>query len=955
MNDYPDINNPDFQFLIARKLEFRNLHNVEGLYPHQEFVRRFMSPYTPYNSLIMYHSLGSGKSIACIAVAVDHFLYDEKQCIIVTKGDSGTDNFTKQVEMYLTMSGTCVSGWKPSMKHYISLSNQICSMSDDDIVQEFSNCILVLDEVHNVRYLKHTTEKSVYGSIVRLLKLCVNVKVLIATATPMTDNPEQIHSLLGICNHSRQPQTFPCSGRTLWSGRTSKADKAPLRGCFADVALGSHCVDLDGLFMNGIVSYNSTVCDKPASTQIGTDMYIPGMKVYTSDMIGHQDIEYSLEHGVQPPDDIYRKLTHISLFCFPDGTHGRDVITKKMSETRLRTTIMSMSSKQTKEIRYLKYDILPEYAYALVGEKLRQSSCKYSAVIDLIYQSEGNVFIFLEEVKGSGLLLLASILEEHGYELYLGEEIENMSTGKRYTMCVGSSDICPNNSDRLDGFNSDLNRHGDYVKILLGSKVIGESITLKNVRQIYCITPHWNDSTVDQAIGRVVRNGSHSALSEDQRHVDIYIHAAVYQDDPYNSVDIKKLAKCKEKEKNINIVEQLLMDCAVDKYIYDDLVPITNVENFAAAYIHHHFPQILSSISRLFHSRDALNIDSIADALDMNTTVCKEALCRIILSNTTISSGSPNENLVTSRNIVQNSKRHYFSSHDTSSAADSKSSGYSSGLKFLRAHGDTVFVVDDPSLPSVMVPDAIAPSPIHNSNVQIEELHQISLQEFRYMPVKQKTWFVENCIAQNKQNFLLAMDTVYAVVEGVVCHLLLYRDLDSSYTSANPVPKKPLGKTRLFQPYKHQAFLWSGRTSKLSRALPSPAGPPIKDLGVWVNVASIEAEKRIFNEYQKLVDKLVEDADAHQRTTRGLFVYGLISTIDGDMRLRLRSLEDNDKSLSDNRYVRRGKSMKSIKKQILLDVLSDVTGQSVNTSTSINEASHILDNALVDAGMYIIL
>ena len=79
MDKYPDINDPDFQFLIARKLEFRNLRNVDGLYPHQEFVRRFMSPYTPYRSLIMYHSLGSGKSIACIAVAVDHYLHDGKR------------------------------------------------------------------------------------------------------------------------------------------------------------------------------------------------------------------------------------------------------------------------------------------------------------------------------------------------------------------------------------------------------------------------------------------------------------------------------------------------------------------------------------------------------------------------------------------------------------------------------------------------------------------------------------------------------------------------------------------------------------------------------------------------------------------------------------------------------------------------------------------------------------
>ena len=513
MDHYPDIEDPDFQFLIARRLEFRNLYNKDGLYPHQEFVRRFMSPYTPYKSLILYHSLGSGKSIACVAVAVDHYLHDGKKCIIVTKGDTGTDNFIKQIRMYREMSSDR-DGWNMSMfsmKHYISLSNQISSMTDDDVTRAFSNVILILDEVHNVRYLKKAAESSVYGSIIRLLKLCVNVKVIIATATPMTDSPEQIYSILGMCNYSRE----------------------------------------DLLSMNGIISYNSTICDVPSSTQIGTQEYIRGMRIYASYMKGHQELEYSRENGKQPPDDIYRKLTHISLFCFDDGTYGRDVTKTKMLKTRMKTTITSMSTKQTKEIKYTKYSILPEFSHMLVDENLRNSSSKYSAVMDLIEGSEGNVFIFLEEVKGSGLLLLASVLEQHGYEMYLGEDISNMSPGKRYTMCVGSSEICPNNSDRLDGFNSYLNKNGDYVRVLLGSRVIGESITLKNVRQFYCLTPHWNDSTVDQAIGRVVRNGSHMALEEDQRHVNIYIHASIFPDDPYNSVDIKKLAQVqREREEN---------------------------------------------------------------------------------------------------------------------------------------------------------------------------------------------------------------------------------------------------------------------------------------------------------------------------------------------------------------------------------------------------------------------
>lgn len=200
-----------------------------------------------------------------------------------------------------------------------------------------------------------------------------------------------------------------------------------------------------------------------------------------------------------------------------------------MRQTKTLATITSMSTKQTRQIKYTKYSVLPEFSASLVGSALRNSSSKYSATIELLENSGGNVFIFIEEVKGSGLLLLASVLEHHGYELYLGDNVENMRPKKRYTMCVGSSDISPNNSDRLEGFNCDLNKHGDYVRVLLGSRVIGESITLKNVRQFYCLTPHWNDSTVDQAIGRVIRNNSHASLKEEDRNVDIYIHVSVFQ------------------------------------------------------------------------------------------------------------------------------------------------------------------------------------------------------------------------------------------------------------------------------------------------------------------------------------------------------------------------------------------------------------------------------------------
>ena len=83
---YPDLNDPLFNLKIAEKKEFNDTQydgkikiiNEEAeklcnadfeLSPHQQFVKNFLSFQTPYNSLLLYHGLGSGKTCSAIGVA----------------------------------------------------------------------------------------------------------------------------------------------------------------------------------------------------------------------------------------------------------------------------------------------------------------------------------------------------------------------------------------------------------------------------------------------------------------------------------------------------------------------------------------------------------------------------------------------------------------------------------------------------------------------------------------------------------------------------------------------------------------------------------------------------------------------------------------------------------------------------------------------------------------------
>ena len=82
---YPTLDDPNFNIKIAEKKEFSDtkydgeiydvqsyseiLNNAEfELLPQQAFVRNFLSFQTPYNSLLLFHGLGSGKTCSAIGV-----------------------------------------------------------------------------------------------------------------------------------------------------------------------------------------------------------------------------------------------------------------------------------------------------------------------------------------------------------------------------------------------------------------------------------------------------------------------------------------------------------------------------------------------------------------------------------------------------------------------------------------------------------------------------------------------------------------------------------------------------------------------------------------------------------------------------------------------------------------------------------------------------------------------
>ena len=62
------------------------------------------------------------------------------------------------------------------------------------------------------------------------------------------------------------------------------------------------------------------------------------------------------------------------------------------------------------------------------------------------------------------------------------------------------------------------------LKVLCISSAGAEGLDLKGTRQIHIMEPQWNQSKLDQVMGRGVRNNSHADLPPAERHVDIKLY-----------------------------------------------------------------------------------------------------------------------------------------------------------------------------------------------------------------------------------------------------------------------------------------------------------------------------------------------------------------------------------------------------------------------------------------------
>jgi hypothetical protein len=268
---YPELNDPIFNNKIAEKREFNDTRYDGQLYPineqaeklcnaefelspHQQFIKNFLSFQTPYNSLLLYHGLGSGKTCSAIGVAEEMRDYIKQigtnQRIIVVASPNVQSNFKLQLfdetklllvdglwtikscvgnkllkEINpLNMRGLARDKVVSQIKHLINITylflgytefaNYIERRSniESDLIKNkeaavkerlkhyFNNRLIIIDEVHNIRSTDDNKRKRTATELKKLVQNVDNLRLLFLSATPLYNTYKEIIWLLSIMN-----------------------------------------------------------------------------------------------------------------------------------------------------------------------------------------------------------------------------------------------------------------------------------------------------------------------------------------------------------------------------------------------------------------------------------------------------------------------------------------------------------------------------------------------------------------------------------------------------------------------------------------------------------------------------------------------------------------------------------------------------------------------------------
>ena len=454
-------------------------------------------------------------------------------------------------------------------------------------ITNMDNALLIVDEAHNI------TGNEWGEALRKIINESHNLRIVLLTATPMFNKADEIIQLL---NFIRPADDMIIRDKIFTVEKNYDMDIKP-DGIKYLMSKARGYIS----YYRGAIPY--TFAERRNIGEIPKSLlFTPVIKCYMSDF---QYTTY-LEVLENTNDPLYKAATFASNFAFPGldkdkslvGYYSSEGFNKIISQLELDGPLLR--SLINKKILNNKIPIEDEHEILQENNKkgltglilkykyIKYFSTKFYTILtnlnNLFNENSCTVFVYSNLVKGSGVELFAETLIQNGYLEYqdnfdnydIKDDTIDYKTGLTYLefktkynfkkfrpavyiLITGSVDESENFTDDRQKiiqsvFNNSNNSDGKNIKIIIGSHVMGEGITLRNCKEVHIIDVFYNIPRIEQVIGRVIR---------------MYVHYDVITDDyPYPYVNVYQyIISIEDKNKNNLSTDEILYQKAELKYL----------------------------------------------------------------------------------------------------------------------------------------------------------------------------------------------------------------------------------------------------------------------------------------------------------------------------------------------------------------------------------------------------
>ena len=624
---------------IPKKRKNSCITTIFELSPHQLFLKNYLSPNTPYNSILIFHGVGVGKTCSGVSIAEnfkdlmnkaiilapekiqggwkknifdplkednqctqDEYIFDE-DIYEKNKEKMSKQRIKENYEMYGYLS------FANSVKKYLDENTRMISSKDliakkqkeiELIKKKYSDRVLIIDEVHKIRSDDSLIkERDTILYIEKVIKYSDNLKLILLTANPMFNQPDEIVWILNMLLLNDKRDII--KGKIDFEGNILNEESEKLireysKG-YISYLRGENPITFPYRIDISQIKGEDKKIMKPKNKDIfgkeNKRKKMKFMELYSSPLRGEQFKKYVKEiqkiKGKENISDVtyYGKMLQITNCIYPVTS---DDVDDCYGSNGLRNCFTIKNKKP------VKYTLKKGITNFLDLDNLGNYSTKIKTIIEKINNSDGITFIYSNFLDG-GIMPLVLALEQNGFIKYDKEEIlisdkkrkpisykgtllEEGESRATYSVIAGGSLKLTNDfENELNILNSLENNNGELIKVVIGSSVAAEGLDFKNIRNIHLLEPWHNINKLEQVIGRGIRNCSHGMLEDPSlRNVTVYLHSSELKDS--ETIETYMYHECEDKATQIGCIERILKECSIDKYLfqYSNIIKETDID-----------------------------------------------------------------------------------------------------------------------------------------------------------------------------------------------------------------------------------------------------------------------------------------------------------------------------------------------------------------------------------------